>query len=105
MGQRAPQDAPAAINDVASVMVAAPEGTVLLQSGGWLYLSLYVEGMMAPVGSFSNYRRQARALRVLDDRLKEYDPATIGLPFACREVAGMINRAQSASSDNCVLHG
>src|SRR5690606_29931530 len=34
----------------------------------------YAEGMMVPVGSFSNYRRQARALLVLDTSLVERSP-------------------------------
>ncbi len=85
MGQRAPHDAPAAINDAASVLVSAPEGNgILLANPADGYIYRYVEGMMAPVGSFSNYRRQARALRVLDDRLNVYDPghyqATVRVP-------------------------
>jgi hypothetical protein len=34
----------------------------------------YAEGMMAPVGSFSNYRRSPRALLVLDDGLQAAGP-------------------------------
>lgn len=72
MGRLAPQEAPEAINDAASMMTAAPEGNgILLANAPDGYIYRYVEGMMAPVGSFSNYRRQARALRVLDDSLNE----------------------------------
>jgi hypothetical protein len=72
MGRLAPQEAPEAINDAASMMAAAPEGNgILLANAPDGYIYRYVEGMMAPVGSFSNYRRQARALRVLDDSLNE----------------------------------
>jgi hypothetical protein len=34
----------------------------------------YAEGMMAPVGSYSNYRRSPRALLVLDDGLQATGP-------------------------------
>ncbi|MGB7816990.1 MAG: YncE family protein [Methylotenera sp.] len=89
MGRLAPQDTPESINDAASVMIAAPEGNGMLLANapdGFIYR--YVEGMMAPVGSFSNYRRQARALRVLDDSLNERDPgqyqATVRVPRSGR---------------------
>lgn len=74
MGRSTPADAPAAFN-VASVFAPAPEGNGVLQANpgdGSVYR--YAEGMMVPVGSFSNYRRQARALLVLDTSLVERAP-------------------------------
>jgi YVTN family beta-propeller protein len=74
MGRSSPADAPQAIN-VAGVFAPAPEGNGMLvanPSDATLYR--YAEGMMMPVGSFSNYRRQARALRVLDASLAEHAP-------------------------------
>lgn len=74
MGRSTPADAPEAMN-VASVFGPAPEGNGVLQANpgdGRIYR--YAEGMMVPVGSFSNYRRQARALLVLDTSLVERSP-------------------------------
>jgi YVTN family beta-propeller protein len=71
MGRSTPADALSALN-VASVFAPAPEGNGILQANpgdGSVYR--YAEGMMVPVGSFSNYRRQARALLVLDTSLVE----------------------------------
>lgn len=74
MGRSSPADAPAALN-VASVFAAAPEGNgMLVANPGDGSIYRYAEGMMVPVGSFSNYRRQARALRVLDTSLTERAP-------------------------------
>lgn len=85
MGRQPPEDTPESINEAASVMAAAPEGNgILLANAPDGVIYRYVEGMMAPVGSFSNYRRQARALRVLDDSLNEREPgqyqATVRVP-------------------------
>lgn len=89
MGRGAPLDTPESINDAASVMAAAPEGNgMLLANAGDGYIYRYVEGMMAPIGSFSNYRRQARALMVLDESLNEREPghhqATVRVPHSGR---------------------
>ena len=71
------------------MMTTAPEGNgILLANAPDGYIYRYVEGMMAPVGSFSNYRRQARALRVLDDSLNEREAghyqATVRMPHSGR---------------------
>ena len=66
------QDIPAAAaaaGDVAlgQTMTRAPDGMSMLianRHDGHIYQ--YAEGMMAPVGSFSNYRRSANALVLLD---------------------------------------
>ncbi len=74
MGRSSPADAPAAMN-VASLFAPAPEGNgMLVANPGDGSIYRYAEGMMVPVGSFSNYRRQARALRVLDTSLAERAP-------------------------------
>lgn len=71
MGQRAPQDAPESIG-VASMMAPAPEGNgVVVANAPDRILYRYAEGLMAPVGNFSNYKRMARALLVLDSSLSE----------------------------------
>lgn len=61
--------AAAAAGDPAMVqtMIRAPDGMSMLianRHDGHIYQ--YAEGMMAPVGSFSNYRRSANALVLLD---------------------------------------
>lgn len=74
MGQRAPEDAAAAIN-VASVVASAPEGNgVLVANAADAIIYRYAEGLMVPVGNFSNYKREARALMVLDNSLTEGEP-------------------------------
>ena len=74
IGRSSPADAPSAIN-VAGVFASAPEGNgMLIANPGDGSVYRYVEGMMVPVGSFSNYRRQARGLRVLDASLVERSP-------------------------------
>jgi YVTN family beta-propeller protein len=74
MGQRAPEDAAAAIN-VANVVASAPEGNgVLVANAADAIIYRYAEGLMVPVGNFSNYKREARALMVLDNSLAESEP-------------------------------
>ncbi len=71
MGRKAPEDIPAAFN-VAGVMAQAPERNgVLVANPGDGRIYSYAQGLMVPTGSFSNYRRQARALMVLDTSLRE----------------------------------
>ncbi|HQS33222.1 MAG: hypothetical protein B7X59_03665 [Polaromonas sp. 39-63-203] len=71
MGRKAPGDSPEAFN-VAGVMAQAPESSgVLVANPGDGRIYSYAQGLMVPTGSFSNYRRQARALMVLDSSLRE----------------------------------
>lgn len=80
MGERAPQDAPEAIN-VASVMAPSPEGDgVVVANAPDRIIYRYAEGMMAPVGNFSNYKRLARALLILDSSLSEREPGLFVAP-------------------------
>jgi YVTN family beta-propeller protein len=88
MGQRAPEEAAQAIN-VASVVASAPEGNgVLVANAADAIIYRYAEGLMVPVGNFSNYKREARALMVLDDSLVEGEPgvfrAATQFPFGGR---------------------
>jgi hypothetical protein len=71
MGRSTPLDTTATIN-VASVMALAPEGYgLLVANSGDGRIYSYAQGLMVPNGSFNNYRRQARALMVLDTSLRE----------------------------------
>jgi hypothetical protein len=55
--------------------VASPEGTgVLVASAQDGMIYQYSEGMMAPVGSFSNYRRAALGLAIVDYSLQNIEP-------------------------------
>ena len=70
-GQNAPEEA-AVDASVADVMVPAPEGnSVLLANPADGVIYYYSEGMAAPMGSFQNYRRNPRAVMVVDRSLRE----------------------------------
>lgn len=72
-GQKAPQES-AAIS-LADAIVAAPEeGAVLVANPADKTIYYYTEGMAAPMGSFQNYRRDPKALLVLDNSLRETEP-------------------------------
>jgi YVTN family beta-propeller protein len=65
------QDAPGE-GSVADVMVPAPEGnSVLVANPADRVIYYYSEGMAAPMGSFQNYRRNPRAVMVVDRSLRE----------------------------------
>jgi len=67
------------------MLVPAPEqGTMLVANTADKMIYFYAEGMAAPMGSFQNYKRDPRALLVLDNSLRETGPGiystTIKLP-------------------------
>jgi YVTN family beta-propeller protein len=69
----------------AAAVVAAPEpGAALIANPADRLVYYYMEGMAAPMGSFSNYRRSPRAVLVSDRGLRETAPgtyaATVRLP-------------------------
>jgi YVTN family beta-propeller protein len=69
-GQRAPKESPA--SSLADAIVPAPEeGAVLVANPADKMIYFYTEGMAAPMGSFQNYRRDPKALLVLDNGLRE----------------------------------
>ena len=72
-GQKAPQSSP--FTSAAASMVPAPEaGAVLVANPADKTIYYYAEGMAAPMGSFQNYRRDPRAVLVLDNSLSETSP-------------------------------
>jgi DNA-binding beta-propeller fold protein YncE len=72
-GQKAPQDS--RNTSLASAMVPAPEpGAVLVANAADKMVYFYTEGMAAPMGSFQNYKREPRALLVLNNSLREIEP-------------------------------
>lgn len=72
-GEKAPQDSH--YSSLAGAIVAAPEpGAVLVANAADKMIYYYTEGMAAPMGSFQNYRREPRALLVLNNSLRETQP-------------------------------
>ena len=69
-GQKTPKESNATA--YADAIVPAPEsGAVLVANPADKMIYYYTEGMAAPMGSFSNYQRDPKALLVLDNSLKE----------------------------------
>jgi len=80
-GQRPASDVPADIN-VADMIAPTPEGNgamIANAADGMFYY--YTEGMMAPMGSFENYKRRARALLIFDRSLSEVAPGVYSAPI------------------------
>ena len=69
-GQRAPGESRS--TSIAAAIVPAPEeGAVLVANPADQTIYYYTEGMAAPMGSFQNYKRDPRALLVIDNSLRE----------------------------------
>ncbi|HZI49768.1 MAG TPA: hypothetical protein VFD75_18365, partial [Pyrinomonadaceae bacterium] len=69
-GEKAPGQSP--VRSSADAIVPAPEdGSVLVANPADQMIYYYTEGMAAPMGSFQNYRRDPKALLVLDNSLVE----------------------------------
>jgi DNA-binding beta-propeller fold protein YncE len=84
-GQKAPKESPA--DSLADAIVPVPgDGSVLVASPADKMIYFYTEGMAAPMGSFQNYRRDPKALLILDNSLAETArgvyTATVRLPEA-----------------------
>ena len=69
-GQRAPGESPSR-SHAASIVPAPEEGAVLVANPADKMIYYYTEGMAAPMGSFQNYKRDPRALLVMDNSLRE----------------------------------
>jgi YVTN family beta-propeller protein len=79
-GQKAPSALPAEIG-VADMIATTPEGNAAMIANapdGMIYY--YVEGMMAPMGTLSNYKRRPRAAMILDRSLAETAPGVYSVP-------------------------
>jgi YVTN family beta-propeller protein len=80
-GRLAPSTVPEEIG-VSSMIVPTPEGNaVMIANTPDQMLYYYVEGMMAPMGTFTNYKRRPRALLVLDRSLDETEPGVYSTPI------------------------
>ncbi|HEY9282803.1 MAG TPA: cytochrome D1 domain-containing protein [Pyrinomonadaceae bacterium] len=70
-GQSRPDAAPA-FRTIADAIAPAPEGNAaLVTNPADRQIYYYSEGMAAPMGSFQNYKRVPRAVRVVDRSLRE----------------------------------
>jgi len=70
-GQLAPGASPNA-PALADAFVAAPEGnSMLLANPADRMIYYYSEGMAAPMGNFQNYKREPRAVKIIDRSLRE----------------------------------
>ena len=69
-GQRAPGES-RATSSAAAIVPAPDDGSVLVANPADKTIYYYTEGMAAPMGSFQNYKRDPRALLVLDNSLRE----------------------------------
>lgn len=69
-GQRAPGES-LSRSHAAAIVPAPEEGAVLVANPADKMIYYYTEGMAAPMGSFQNYKRDPRALLVLDNSLRE----------------------------------
>lgn len=79
-GQHAPSTAPDQLG-IADMIVPAPEGnTVMVANAPDQTLYFYQEGMMAPMGTLSNYKRMPRGIIILDRSLKEVSPGVYRAP-------------------------
>lgn len=69
-GEKPPGQSPA--HSLADAIVPSPEdGSVMVANPADKTIYYYTEGMAAPMGSFQNYRRDPKALLVLDNSLDE----------------------------------
>ena len=83
-GQTAPSTMPEEIG-VADMIAPTPEGNaVMIANNPDKMIYYYVEGMMAPMGTFSNYKRRPRALLLLDRSISEVAPGTYSAQLKLR---------------------
>jgi YVTN family beta-propeller protein len=83
-GQTAPSASPEDIN-VADMIAPTPEGNaVMIGHAPDQVIYYYTEGLMAPSGTISNYKRRARAVMLVDHSLSEVEPGTYTIPVKLR---------------------
>lgn len=80
-GRLAASTLPAEIG-VADMIQPTPEGNAaMIASGPDQMIYYYVEGMMAPMGTFTNYKRRPHALMLIDRSLDEVAPGVYATPI------------------------
>jgi YVTN family beta-propeller protein len=66
---------------VSGMIAPTPEGnSVMVASTADQSIFYYTEGLMAPMGTFSNYKRRPHALMLLDRSLSEVEPGVYSSP-------------------------
>lgn len=79
-GRQPPNAEPKEIG-VANMIAPTPEGnSVVIANAPDRMLYFYQEGMMAPMGAFSNYKRMPRGIMLLDRSLTETAPGVYSAP-------------------------
>lgn len=79
-GRQAADTIPAEIN-VAEMIAPTPEGNAaMIANTPDQMIYYYVEGMMAPMGTITNYKRRPQALLLLDRSLAEVAPGVYSTP-------------------------
>ncbi|MGA9773514.1 MAG: hypothetical protein WBV94_31070 [Blastocatellia bacterium] len=83
-GQNPPSTSPEDIN-VADMIAPTPEGNaVMIGHAPDQVIYYYTEGLMAPSGTISNYKRRVRAVMLVDHSLSEIEPGTYAVPVKLR---------------------
>jgi YVTN family beta-propeller protein len=83
-GQQPPGALPGEIG-VSDMIAPTPEGNgAMIANAPDMMLYYYVEGMMAPMGTYTNYKRRPRALMILDQSLSEVAPGVYSSPVKLR---------------------
>ena len=78
---RLPASAAAQEIGVSDMIAPTPEGNaVMIASTPDQMIYYYVEGMMAPMGTFSNYKRRPHALMLIDRSMSEVAPGVYSTP-------------------------
>lgn len=79
---------------VADMIAATPEGnSAMIANAPDATLYYYVQGMMAPMGTLSNYKRRPRALMILDRSLVETGPGVYSTPVRLTPKGGRFSVA------------
>ncbi|HEX6184200.1 MAG TPA: YncE family protein [Pyrinomonadaceae bacterium] len=80
-GRKTPADMPEEIGP-SDMIAATPEGrSVMIANTPDQMVYYYVEGMMAPMGTFTNYKRRPHAILIVDRSLAETEPGVYSAPF------------------------
>ena len=72
-GQKAPRES-GSRSIAAAIVPSREDGAVLVANPADKMIYFYTEGMAAPMGSFQNYRREPKALLIVDQSLREGNP-------------------------------
>jgi len=80
-GRKTPADVPDEIGP-SDMIAATPEGrSVMIANTPDQMIYYYVEGMMAPMGTFTNYKRRPQAILIVDRSLAETESGVYSAPF------------------------